>query len=383
MTIRAATRTAALALAAAGLVLAAPAAHADRHARPVLRTQIPGGLPRHFRFQYADRFHGWPVAPVHTQHPIRGAFLDPRGRDDSGLAGYHFGVDINVDDRHPDPGAPPGFSHRVYALEGGWAIPRAVDTTVPCSDRRLLVGHFSYWHVSPIVRLWQRITPGQQIGWTCRGQWHVHVSEWAKVGGARVWVNPLHRNGKIAPYVDRATPVVRALRFFAGPMQSWRPTASLTASDTARRLSPIHLHGLVELRALVEGRQSFWGFIASHPAWQTPEHPYRVAVEIRSVQTGALVLGRISFQSDRLPQTPYLVHYAPGTVQNGSMAECLSLPPGSRCGGAYWFRPFSRFTHEYWNTRRVRDGAYRVTVYAWDIAGNMTSRTVRVAVANL
>ena len=138
-----------------------------------------------------------------------------------------------------------------------------------------------------------------------------------------------------------------------------------------------------KLRALIEARQSFWGFMARQPAWQTPEHPYRVAVEIRSAQTGAVVLGRVSFQSDRLPQTPYLVHYAPGTVQNGSMAECLALPPGSRCRGTYWFRPFSRFTQEYWNTRRVRDGAYRVTVYVWDIAGNKTSRTVRVEVANL
>ena len=371
------------ALAAVVLALAAPAAHAGHHARPVLRPRIPGALPRHFRFQYADRFRGWPVAPLDVQHPIRGTFLDPRGRDDSGLAGYHFGVDINVDDRHPDPGAPPGYSHRVYALEGGWANLRAVDPNVPCSDRRLLVGHFSYWHVSPIVRLWQHIRPGQQIGWTCSGQWHVHVSEWAKVGGTRVWVNPLHRNGKIAPYVDRAPPVVRALRFFAGPMRSWRPAGSLTAPDTAHRLSPARLHGLVELRAPIEGRQSFWGFMAGHPAWQTAEHPYRVAVEIRSVQTGAVVLGRVSFQSDELPRTPYLVHYAPGTVQNVSMAECLALPPGSRCGGTYWFRPFSRFTHEYWDTRRIRDGAYDVTVSAWDITGGRTSRTVRVEVANL
>lgn len=372
---------AALLLAVAALV---PGARAGSHARPTLAPQlIPGALPAHFHYHYTDRFRGWPVAPIDVQHPIRGTFLDPRGRDDSGLAGYHFGIDINVDDRHPDPGAPPGYSHRVYALEGGWANLRAVDPIVPCSDRRLVVGHFSYWHVAPTVKMWQRIKPGQQIGWTCLGEWHVHVSEWAKVRGARVWVNPLHRNGKLAPYVDHAPPVVRAMRFFTRPLLPWRPEASLTAADTARRLDPAHLHGLVELRAEIEGRQSFWGFMAGHRSWQTPQNPYRVTVEIRSVRTGAIVIRRVSFRSDELPQTPYLVHYAPGTAQNAPMAECLSLPPQSRCRGTYWFRPFSRFEHEYWDTRRLPHGPYDVTVYAWDITGNMTSRTVRVDVTNL
>src|SRR5512143_3621038 len=65
----------------------------------------PGALPAAFSYRYASNFRGWPVAPLHRAHPIRGAFLEPR------LGGYHFGVDIPVDDLHPDPGAPRGHTH--------------------------------------------------------------------------------------------------------------------------------------------------------------------------------------------------------------------------------------------------------------------------------
>src|SRR5882762_3791504 len=123
------------ALLLASLLLAGTAAAA---------THVPGALPP-AHYHYADAFRGWPVRPLHAQHPIRGSFLDPRGRDENGLAGYHFGVDVNVDDRHREPGAPPGLSHRVYAMESGAA--RVVHgTRYACANRRLEVGQFSYWH---------------------------------------------------------------------------------------------------------------------------------------------------------------------------------------------------------------------------------------------
>lgn len=86
------------------------------------QAQIPGALPPGFRNSFTDGFRGWPVTPLHTQHPIRGSFLDPRGQDENGLAGYHFGIDVNVDDRQPESGAGPGLSHRVYAVDGGTAL---------------------------------------------------------------------------------------------------------------------------------------------------------------------------------------------------------------------------------------------------------------------
>jgi hypothetical protein len=345
------------------------------------QAQVPGALPPGFRNNYTDAYRGWPVTPLHAQHPIRGSFLDPRGIDENGLAGYHFGIDVNVDDRHPERGAGPGLSHRVYAVDGGTAhIVHGVRHV--CPNRRLEVGHFSYWHVSPVVATGTRIKPGQLIGWTCLGQWHVHLSEWWQVGNKRIWLNPLRAGGKIAPYVDTEPPIVSAMRFFTPPKRPWKPDINLKGGDTAAPLTPTRLYGRVELRAEVEDGQSFWGFMARHPAWETPHHPYRLAVEIRAHKTGTVVLQRITFQSDEYPSTPYLVHYAPGTVQNGSMGECVHNPPRQICSGTYWFRPFSRWRLEYWDTRKVHNGSYDVTVVAWDLKGHTGSLTVRVIVGN-
>ncbi|MCW2976794.1 MAG: Por secretion system C-terminal sorting protein [Actinomycetia bacterium] len=345
------------------------------------QAQIPGALPAGFHNAFAEAFSNWPVTPVHAQHPIRGSFLDPRGQDENGLAGYHFGIDVNVDDRRPEPGAGPGLSHRVYAVQGGRVI-RVAGPPQPCANRKVEVGHFSYWHVSPVVTQWARIKPGQLIGWTCLGQWHVHVSEWRRVGSRRIWLNPLRPGIETAPYVDTEPPIVSAMRFFTPPTSPWHPNISLKGRDSATPLTPTRLHGRVELRAEIEDGQSFWGFMARHPDWETPHHPYRVGVEIRAHATRAVVMQRITFQSDEYPSTPYLVHYAPGTVQNGSMDECVHNPPTQPCAGTYWFRPFSRWRLEYWNTRTVRNGAYDVTVVAWDTKGNTGTLTVPVVVGN-
>jgi hypothetical protein len=64
------------------------------------------------------------------------------------------------------------------------------------------------------------------------------------------------------------------------------------------------------------------------------------------------------------------------------MGECVHNPPHQPCAGTYWFRPFSRWKLEYWNTRRVRNGSYDVTVVGWDIKGNTGTLTVPVVVAN-
>ncbi len=272
---------------------------------------VPGALPPHFAYVYDSAYRGWPVAPTQVQHPVRGAFLDPRGLDDTGLSGYHFGIDVSIDDRHPEAGAPPGFSHRVYAVESGRVSIPPKDAAKRCPDRRLQVGHFAYWHVSPIVAVRGYVKAGQQIGWSCLGVWHVHVSEWQRFKGRQVWVNPLHRGGRIAPYTDTAAPTVSALVFVTPPARAWRPTKSLAQQDTATRLPPTRLHGLVELRANIGDPQSFLGFLADNRAWPTVFTPYRVSVTIRARSSGKTIMRRTSFQADQLPQTPYIVHYAP------------------------------------------------------------------------
>ena len=344
---------------------------------------IPGALPAGFHYVYADTYAGWPVAPVHAQHPVRGSFLDPRGVDDTGTSGYHFGVDISIDDDHAEAGAPPLLSHRVYAVESGTVDQPNGNLTHPCLDRRMEIGHFDYWHVSPTVHQGQRIRAGQQIGWSCLGVWHVHLSEWQRYRGVRVWVNPLHHRGKLQPYSDTASPVVYALTFHTPPTRAWLPTTSLAQSDNSRTLSPSALHGLVELRARIGDPQSYLGFLARNRDWPTQFTPYAVTVIIRSRASGAVVLSRRSFQADQLPQTPYIVHYAPGTIEDENMQECVRHPPThGTCAGVYWYRPFSGLHLQYWNTRRVPNGAYDITVRAYDLQGNSGSRSTTVTIKN-
>lgn len=375
-------------LAAAALALtaglaSAPPAHAPISPQSPSYEGVPGALPPSLAYVYDDAAGPrWPVRVTTSQHPMRGGFLDPRGTDDDALAGYHFGVDVNVDDRHPDPGAPPTMSHAVYALESGSAQVRPADARVRCINRRLDVGHFSYWHVSPIVRNGQHVRAGQQIGWTCLHVWHVHISEWQQFRGVRVWVNPLHRGGRLRPYVDAAPPVVSALRFVTPPRTPWHPRKSLSEPDTSQPLDVNGLHGLVEVRAQIGDPQSFFGFLAQDPAWPTEFSPYRVAISIADARTGRTILARTTFQADQLPQTPYLDHYAPGSVEVENMTECVAKHEPGACGGTYWFRPLSRFRQEFWDTRTVRNGDYRVTVRAWDLAGNVGSLTVPVRVKN-
>jgi hypothetical protein len=370
--------------AALALVVAGGALSATRFAPtpngPVYNG-VPGGLPTGFQYTYADAYKGWPIAPTHVQHPVRGSFLDPRGVDDTGTSGYHFGIDVSIDDEHPEPGVPPQFSHRVYAVESGRVDQPNGNLAHPCLDRRMEIGHFDYWHVSPIVTQGERVRAGQQIGWSCRGVWHVHLSEWQVDRGVRVWVNPLHRGGKLVPYADTSPPVVNALEFRTLPAQAWLPKISLAAPDTSTVLRPTALHGLVELRANIADPQSFLGFLARNPAWPTEFTPYRVAATIRNAH-GATVMTRTSFQADQLPQTPYVVHYAPGTIEDENMQECVGPPAHKACTGTYWFRPFSRFREEYWNTRTVPNGNYVMTVRAYGLDGRSGSMTATVTVKN-
>jgi hypothetical protein len=170
-------------------------------------------------------------------------FLDPRGVDDTGLSGYHFGIDVSIDDRHPEAGAPAGLSHRVYAVESGRVSEPTGDQTRP----RLGASPIGTSPRSVASRAY--VKAGQQIGWSCLGVWHVHVSEWQRFQGRQIWVNPLHRGGRIAPYVDTAAPVVNTLVFVTPPARPWLPTKTPAQPDSSTRLSPSRLHGLVELRA--------------------------------------------------------------------------------------------------------------------------------------
>ena len=119
---------------------------------------IPGALPRGFVFHYDDGYQGWPTPPLHGPHVLHGGFDDPRA------GGYHFGIDIAVDDSHPALLAPKGLSHRVYAVEGGSMHWSKNMRKQPCNLQRFDIGHFSYWHVEPAVPLGSRVRAGPDGG---------------------------------------------------------------------------------------------------------------------------------------------------------------------------------------------------------------------------
>ena len=125
-----------------------------------------------------------------------------------------------------------------------------------CATGRMELGHFAYWHVSPIVAAGHRVRAGEQIAWTCHGVWHVHLSEWQLYRGKRVWVDPLHKRGALLPYTDTAAPIVDALVFVTPPVRPWQPTARLAEPDTSTVMPSTALHGLVEVRARVADPQS-------------------------------------------------------------------------------------------------------------------------------
>jgi hypothetical protein len=346
---------------------------------------LPG--PQGVQYVYNDDWRGWPVSPLDQQHPIRGSFLDPRP------GGYHIGLDINVRDDQPEPGAPANRSHRVYAVESGTVSFTPGTPNVGCASRRVEVGHFSYWHTDPIgvVLNGQHVNAGEQIGWTCTNLWHVHLSEWQFVEGIPVWVNPLHGGGKLFPFADTSAPAIRAIRFATPALPTWiLEHGAIWSPDAGTELPADHLHGLVDVRALIGDPQSFVGWFAQVPALYADHQPQRVRLELERAADGAIVLARETFNAEvylgaPLPSlalpVPFDYYYAPGTRQNLGAKPCLDLQPRA-CAGEYWLRLFAGPAAAYWDTTLHPNGGYRLRVSAWDAIGNQSSATAQIAIDN-
>ena len=352
-------------------------------------TPVPGGLEH--TYAYADAWRGWPVAPVHRQHPIRGSLDDPRP------SGYHIGLDISVRDDLPEAGAPAGRTRRVYAIEGGTVSVAPNVAAVGCVNRIVRIGHFAYWHVDPVgtVSAGQAVLPGRHIGWTCRDLWHVHLSEWVSVRGVRTWVDPLHRGGKLAPFVDTARPAIRSIRFFAPAATVWEVDgAVLVAPPRGLERQAAALRGLVDVRAEIDDPQSFRGWlVGAHAGLYAPHHPHRVRVTVERIGSGTKVVDRDVFLGARVlgrgeevkviePSVRFGGHFGPGTRQNLGAKRCVAQAPAP-CAGRTVLRLFAGpGGRRFWNTRSLANGRYRLIVSAWDRSGNRATRSVTVRIAN-
>jgi hypothetical protein len=349
---------------AAALALAGPAAGGDFLARDEPVTQ--GGAP------------GWPVQPLDEQHPVRGGFLDPR-LDRSGPV-YHNGLDISVRDDQPEDGHPPWRTHRVYALEGGTAwVPHGL-ATQSCNTRLVRIGHFGYGHVDPVgtVADGEAVAAGQLIGWSCKDEWHVHLSQWRFEEGERVWVNPLGPDRRVRPYVDTAPPEVRAIAFFRPVAPVWVIANNALSSGPVEDPVPGGaLRGTVDARIETADVQSFTGWFDDLPFLAAEQTPYELRVSL--ARGGLVIWNRAVFGADELPSAaPFADRFAPGTVQNLPAAACIRVLPDA-CGGSYWFHLFPGTG---WNTTALVNGAYSLCATALDAGGNATRSCAAVGIEN-
>ncbi len=332
-------------------------------------------------FRYADSWRGWPVAPLHQQHPIRGSFLDPRP------AGFHIGIDIGVRDDRPEAGAPRGRTHRVFAVESGVVAHVEDGAPIGCAHRRVVVAHFDYRHVDAVVSLGQFVQAGQMIGWTCQGMWHVHLTETADVGGGAM-INPLHPGGKLAPFGDSAAPVIHSIRFFRPAGVIWLfPGAAMWSPVTGDELAPDGLNGVVDPRAWISDPQSFHGWLDAIPGFYADHLPTRVRVNVVRASDGRIVLSRTVFGGRVFPYgMPFNKLFAMGTMQNLSAKVCYRMRnagnPPRECEGRYVLHLFAHAGAPYWDTRVLPNGNYRLRVTAWDSVGNASAKSLAVKIAN-
>ena len=335
---------------------------------------------------YADDYRGWPVAPRNRQHPVRGSWLDPRRKEL-----YHPGIDISVRDDRPERGAPPGRTHRVYALEGG-PVWKLIQPKSPTKEGIVRIGHFTYGHVEPVVQLGQVVEPGQLIAWTTDTEWHLHLSEWRFPGGKPNEKKPDPGEPARPGRQDRAVFATHCPRTSGRSASTGRRTSAWRTKDGSAVFPPggapldaSRLSGLVDVRAHILDRQSFRGWFRDVPLLETDHHPARVHLHVDRATDGKRVVDRDVFTSDVWPgpesprrdQISISHHYAPGTRMNLRAHTALLLNRQGR--GELWFRLFAgpRRKSCYWDTTAFRDGPYRLTVEAWDLVGNQRGRLDR------
>jgi Peptidase family M23 len=284
----------------------------------------------------------WPIKPFKRQHPIRGAFGDPRlvttnqpygwtGPDQTGGHSFHNGVDIV---------APPGTS--VYPVVSGRVkLAKPDEIVIDTYDGRT----FQYYHLSKA----REIRPGRPVvadhtvlGWIRTRFGHVHLAE---LDGHLIH-NPLDP-GHLEPYRDWGKPKATELYVDnGGPVPSPvegrsvgpQDKIAVAAIDLPPLSAPAPWAGLPQAPALVEWRL----FHGQHrTAW-------RVEVDFRKTEP---------------PSKDFWQVYGAGTYQNCPVFDgtwYLGKP------GRYLFR-----LHIHPND--LAHGLYRIAVRVADIRGNAST----------
>jgi hypothetical protein len=292
----------------------------------------------------------WPIKPFDRQHPVRGFFGDPRtvfvtGVSDNGIEGpgsftFHQGVDIAAPDGTP-----------VYAVADGRIRYEGAATLDLVTRGGTAV--FQYFHIVSVVGEGQHVQARQTVlGYVQAPYGHVHVTE---IEHGHV-VNPLQR-GHLTPYADHT-----------------RPTVS--------RILVENQNGIVQPSLGLCGRVQLVADTFDTPPMRVPGRfdglPVSPALVTWTITRNSKVVLKRRVAADfrhRLPpNSRFWDVYARGTYQNDTRfgrAQYASTP------GRYLFLLSKRF-----DTKKLRNGDYLLTVRATDIRGNTGIRSTSFSVLN-
>lgn len=273
------------------------------------------GLPCSVGCTAPDTRPGWPLKPFHRQHAIRAGINELRP------ANFHVGVDIEARDLQP-----------VYAIQSGIAHIRYPGR----QDVNVDVGRFDYWHVKPLVSEGQRVIADRtELGTILSGGHHLALSE----GTPGDYLNPLRPGGSLAPYHDHEPPIIGVPRLFADG------SAIVAAFDPQSFLAPAYYYETPVLAP-------------SSLAWRLYDAHGRPLTGLEWAMRG----------SQNYPPAVKPLIFAPGASNPGY----LCFLSRRRCIPHWVYRLAGGLT-EPLPLAGLPRGRYRLTVYAWDWAGNTSA----------
>jgi hypothetical protein len=273
------------------------------------------GLPCSVGCTAPGAIAGWPLWPFHEQHAIRAGINELRP------ANFHVAVDIEAQNFQP-----------VYAIQSGYASIRYPGT----GDVNVDVGNFYYWHINPTVSSGQYVIAYKTvIGRVLYGFYHLALSE----GSTRDYLNPLRPGGSLRPYSDTEPPIIGIPRIFADGrviVGSFDPQ-----SFVARRFP-------YETPVLAP----------SSLAWRLYDETGRALTGLEWAMRG----------SQNYPPGLKPVIFAPGAANPGF--ECFFTRRRCVPNWVYWL---AGGLTERLPLTTLPPGRYRLTIYAWDWAGNTSA----------
>jgi hypothetical protein len=272
------------------------------------------GLPCSVGCAAPGAIPGWPLKPFHRQHAIRAAI------DELRPANFHVAVDIEARDFQP-----------VYAIQSGYAEIRYPGT----GDVNVDVGRFDYWHIAPAVSDGRYVVAYKtKLGAVLHGFGHIALSE----GPPSDYLNPLRPGGSLRPYSDSEPPIIGIPHVFADGRV---------------------IVGAFDPQSFVAKERYETPVLApSSLAWRLYDARGRPVTGLEWAMRG----------SQNYPPGLKPVIFAPGASNPGfacfvSKVRCIPRWVYWLAGGLTEPLPLSGLPR----------GRYRLTIYAWDWAGNTSA----------